>query len=78
MCAASAKQTDQQPKLCIDCKHHFTQAGGELVGKHCCGLTKRVDVVTGEKHYESCRHMRRVRRFDGGCGPNGKLWESKD
>lgn len=57
---------------CKDCKHYHAPSAGEF---HGCDWAKRIDPVDGSNLLQNCREMR---GREGGCGPEGFLFEPNE
>lgn len=69
----------EKPKFCVDCKHHKM---GAAVGRCMHPDLPRIGhafYVTGDPKDEIADHnfCEIMRRADGSCGLEGKLWEPK-
>lgn len=65
-------------KICKDCKHQYRTGGFDAwsFGVYvACDYHKKLHPVFGTPLYNVCSKMREP---GGECGPEGKLWETKE
>lgn len=67
------------PKFCVNCKFHIMPYGDGKVSleAHGCTAPHEVNLVTGQREYDSAKKCTWMREKGNTCGPDGKLFEPK-
>ena len=71
---------EDKMKICIECKHHKKCTTVWACGIHHCLLdvTEVADPVTGVVEQDNLLLATKMREEGERCGPEGKLWETKE